>query len=92
MANLGLDKVRFIRPVFNGDTLWSESMVVSKRESKSNPQVGIVTVKTRSLNQDGEEVLSFFRTFLMYKRGQNPIKSSFPTTKEPFTAPESAEK
>lgn len=87
MANLGLDEVRFTRPVFNGDTLWSESLVVSKRESKSKPEAGIVTIKTRTLNQDGYEVLSFLRTFLMYKRGHKPASSSFPVAKDPFTAP-----
>lgn len=86
MANLALDEVRFTRPVFNGDTLWSESMVIAKRESRSRPQAGIVTIKTRTLNQDGEEVLSFLRTFYMYRRGAKPGDSSFPDPKESFTA------
>ena len=49
--------------MFAGDTLFSESLVLEKRESGSRPQAGIVTVKTRTLNQDGDEVLSFRRTF-----------------------------
>jgi acyl dehydratase len=67
-ANLGLDEVRFTAPVFAGDTLWSESLVLDKRGSASRPHAGVVTVKTRMLNQDGREVLSFRRTFYVYKR------------------------
>lgn len=87
-ANLGVDKVRFARPVFVGDTLWSESLVVAKRQSKSRPQAGIVTIKTRALNQQGEEVLSFLRTFYVHMRGAGRVKSTFPHAKTPFNAPE----
>ena len=44
-------------PVFAGDTLYSESIVLEKRESASRPHAGIVTVRTRTLNQDGDEVV-----------------------------------
>ena len=57
---------------FAGDTLYAESTVLSKRESKSRPTQGIVTVSTRGLNQDGKEVMSFERTMLIYKRGHSP--------------------
>jgi itaconyl-CoA hydratase len=46
--------------------------VLSKRESKSRPTQGIVTVSTRGLNQDGKVVMSFERTMLIYKRGHSP--------------------
>src|SRR6202023_1441646 len=72
VANLGWDKVRATAPVFAGDTLYAESTVVSKRESRSRPTQGIVTVSTRGLNQDGKEVMSFERTMLIYKRGRSP--------------------
>ncbi|MEU3270494.1 MaoC family dehydratase [Saccharomonospora sp. NPDC006951] len=88
-ANLGLDKVKLTLPVFAGDTLWSESMVLSKRESASRPQAGIVTIKTRTLNQNGEEVLSFMRTFYVHKRGADRSGSSFPEAVTPFTVGES---
>jgi acyl dehydratase len=52
-ANLGWDEIRMTHPVFAGDTLWSESIVLEKRESASRPHAGIVTVRTRTLNQDG---------------------------------------
>jgi acyl dehydratase len=69
IANLGWDKIKLSHPVFAGDTLWSESLVLSKRESASRPYAGIVTIKTRTINQNGEQVLSFVRTFYIYKRG-----------------------
>jgi itaconyl-CoA hydratase len=72
VANLGWDKVKATGPVFAGDTLYAESTVLHKRESKSRPTQGIVTVSTRGLNQDGVEVISFERTMLIYKRGESP--------------------
>jgi acyl dehydratase len=68
-ANLQMDEIKLTHPVFAGDTLWSASLVLTERESKSRPHAGIVTVRTRTLNQDGEEVCSFLRTFYVYKRG-----------------------
>lgn len=85
VANLGWERVRLSHPVFAGDTLWSESIVVQKRESKSRPQAGIVTVKTRSLNQDGDEVLSFVRTFLVRKQRAGNPGALFPDAKSPLT-------
>ena len=72
VANLGWDKVKATHPVFAGDTLYAESTVLHKRESKSRPTQGIVTVSTRGVNQDGVEVMSFERTMLIYKRGHSP--------------------
>jgi itaconyl-CoA hydratase len=72
VANLGWDKVKATHPVFAGDTLYAESTVLSKRESKSRPTQGIVTVSTRGVNQDGKEVMSFERTMLVYRRGHSP--------------------
>jgi itaconyl-CoA hydratase len=72
VANLGWDKVKATHPVFAGDTLYAESTVLHKRESKSRPTQGIVTVSTRGVNQDGVQVMSFERTMLIYKRGHSP--------------------
>jgi len=69
VANLGWENVRLTRPVFIGDTLYAESEVLAIRESKSREHQGIVTVKTRGLNQDGDEVISFERAMLIPKRG-----------------------
>ncbi len=71
-ANLGWDEVRLPKPVFEGDTIYSQSEVVDKRESKSRPNVGIVTVATTGFNQDGVVVITFKRTLMVYKRGHAP--------------------
>lgn len=84
-ANLGLDKVTLTRPVFAGDTLFSESLVLAKRESASRPHAGIVTVKTRALNQEGDEVLSFERVFYVHKRAASTARGTFPHAKTPLT-------
>ncbi len=56
-ANLGWDEVRLPAPVFEGDTIYSRSEVLEKRESRSRPNVGIVVVQTTSYNQDGKTVI-----------------------------------
>ena len=71
-ANLGWDEVRLPAPVFEGDTIYSQSEVLEKRESRSRPTLGIVTVKTTGFNQDGKVVITFRRTLMVYKRGHAP--------------------
>ncbi|WP_169988601.1 MULTISPECIES: MaoC family dehydratase [unclassified Microbispora] len=84
-ANLGWDDIKMTHPVFAGDTLWSESIVLDKRESASRPHAGIVTVRTRTLNQDGKEVCSFKRTFYVYRRGAEQIEGVFPVAERPLS-------
>ncbi|MFN8569885.1 MAG: MaoC family dehydratase [Kouleothrix sp.] len=72
MANLGWEAVRLPAPVFEGDTIYSYSEVLSTRESRSRPNVGIVTVRTTGYNQNGTVVITFERTIMVYKRGQAP--------------------
>jgi itaconyl-CoA hydratase len=69
IANLGMEDVRFTAPVFAGDTLYGESEVLAKRESKSRPGQGIVTIVTRGFNQDGVMVCTFKRNMLIPARG-----------------------
>ena len=69
MTNLGWDEARLPHLVFEGDTIYSKSEVLSKRESKSQPNVGIVTVKIAGFNHDGTVVIDSTRTFIAYKRG-----------------------
>ena len=59
-------------PVFAGDTLYAQSEVLSARESKSRPTMGIVEVKTTGYKQDGTVVMIFRRAILVYKRGHLP--------------------
>lgn len=87
-ANLGWDDIKMTHPVFAGDTLYSESIVLEKRESSSRPGAGIVTVRTRTLNQDGTEVCSFKRTFYVYKHGAEQLQDVFPVAKKPLTLDE----
>lgn len=69
IANLGWKEINLTGPVFPGDTLYAESEVLEKRESKSRPTQGIVTVHTRAFNQDGTAVMNFVRSALVPKRG-----------------------
>jgi itaconyl-CoA hydratase len=71
-ANLQWDEVTMPHPLFEGDTIYSESEVLDKRESKSRSDVGIVRVKTTGFNQDHAIVMEFKRTFMVYKRGRQP--------------------
>src|SRR5205807_8381234 len=59
LANLGWDEVRLPNPLFEDDTLYSSSEVLETRESKSRPNVGIVTVRTMGYKQDGTVVVTF---------------------------------
>ena len=69
IANLGWDKVRLSGPVFIGDTLYAESQVLSKRESNSRPNQGIVSVETKGIKQDKSVVISFERSMLIPFKG-----------------------
>jgi acyl dehydratase len=68
VANLGMDEVRFPKPVFHGDTLRIESEVLELRESKSRPQNGIVVFAHRAINQRNEIVASCKRSALMLRK------------------------
>jgi acyl dehydratase len=65
IANLGWRKVTLPAPVFAGDTLYAETEVLSVRDSRSRPGQGIVEVRTRGVNQRGETVIEFERSFLI---------------------------
>lgn len=80
-VNLGWDEVRMPAPVFEGDTIYAQTEVLSTRESKSRPNMGIVEVKTTGFKEDGTIVMTFRRTIMVYKRGQEP-KVPVPTPKK----------
>jgi acyl dehydratase len=67
-VNLGWTEIRLPHPVFVGDTIRSETEVTGVRESRSRPAQGIVSVRTRGLNQRDEVVCEFERSFLIPKR------------------------
>ena len=67
VANLGMDEVRFPKPLFPGDTIHIQTEVLEVRESKSRPNNGIVTFAHRAFNQNDELVGECKRTALMLK-------------------------
>jgi acyl dehydratase len=74
IANLGWTNIRLTAPVFAGDTITSESEVTGKRESRSRPDAGIVTVVSRGFKQDGTLICDFERTILVARRS-HPIET-----------------
>jgi len=76
VANLGWKNVQFPTPVLAGDTIYAESEILGKRESQSRPAQAVLHVKTRAVNQRGEEVCSFERRLLIYKRGLGPYEAA----------------
>ena len=69
IGNLGWDKIKLSAPVFTGDTIYAESEVLDKRESRSRPTQGIVTVKTTGKKADGTVFMTYERAFLVPKEG-----------------------
>ncbi len=84
VANLAWNDIKLSAPVFIGDTLYAESIVTGLRESKSRPHVGIVSVHTRGLNQDGTVVLSFDRTVMVSRRDAPQGTGVFPQASQPI--------
>lgn len=72
-VNLGWDEVRMPAPVFEGDTIYAQTEVLSARASKSRPHMGVVEVKTTGFKQDGTVVMTFRRSLLVYKRAHVPV-------------------
>jgi len=81
IANLEVEELKHPRPTFHGDTIYAETTVLDRRESASRPDRGIVTVETRGLNQRGEEVCTFRRKVMVYKR------ASAPPRRRPYPSP-----
>jgi acyl dehydratase len=75
---LGWDWIRIPNPVFAGDTLYAETEVVSLRESKSRPEQGIVKVRTTGINQNGQVVIEYERSVMVWKRVHAPQVKLFP--------------
>jgi len=69
IANLGWNDIKMPAPLFAGDTLYGESQVLQKRESKSRSNAGIVLIKTWGKNQNGIVVCEYKRSVLVPKRG-----------------------
>ena len=84
-ANLAWTDIKLPKPVFEGDTLYAESEILERRESSSNPSVGIVSMRCRGINQRHEVVIEYKRTFMVYKRDAPEVTETFPLTDESWT-------
>jgi acyl dehydratase len=81
VANLGWTDIRLTHPVYVGDTIYAESICLDARESASRPEMGIIRMKTRGLNQDGDEVVTWFRSVMIPKRSSGIGQGYFPRAK-----------
>jgi acyl dehydratase len=79
---LGWDQITLPNPLFAGDTLYSESEVLEKRESKTKPQWGIVKVRTRGIQQEGKVVIDYKRSVMVWKKDHAPHRDIFPKVQE----------
>ena len=84
MANLGWESIELMHPLFVGDTVYAESLVLDLKGSNSRPYAGIVTVRTQGLNQDGDVCMRFKRSVMVYRRDNPYDKDIFPVAKTPI--------
>ena len=80
IANLGWTDIKMPAPVFVGDTIYAESEVLDKRESKSRPHQGIVKARTIGMKADGTVVMSYERSMLIPRQG-HAVTDTGPTPK-----------
>jgi acyl dehydratase len=73
IANLEVESLRHSKPTFHGDTIYAETRVLGKRESSKGDR-GVVEVASKGINQRGEEVCSFTRKVLVWKRDAAPAR------------------
>ena len=87
VANLGWTDIELKHPVYIGDTLYAECVCTAKRESRNRPGLGIISMFTHGLNQDGDTVLTWKRMVMIPRRGQGIGENYFPQPKAgPLTA------
>ncbi|MET0928465.1 MAG: MaoC family dehydratase [Aeromicrobium sp.] len=87
VANLGIDDLKLTHPVYLGDTLYAESVCTDMRPSRSRPGFGIISMKTRGLNQDGDEIMSWRRSVMIPDRASGIGQGYFPQAKNgPITS------
>jgi len=85
---LGWDRIDLPNPLFEGDTVYSESEVLEMRESRSRPQWGIVKFRTRGIKQDGVVVIEYSRSVMVWKKQFAPSLNVFPEPRQQGTAGE----
>ncbi len=70
IANLEYENVKHLGPTFHGDTIYAETEILEKRESKTKPDRGILYVETRAWNQREEQVLTLRRRVMIPKKNK----------------------
>ncbi|WP_040800794.1 MaoC family dehydratase [Nocardia higoensis] len=78
ISNLAFTDIKMSHPVYEGDTLYAESLCTGLRKSESRPYAGIVSMITRGLNQDGIEVISWKRSVMVATRESGIGQNYFP--------------
>ena len=81
VANLGWTDIKLTHPAYVGDTIYAESICIDMRESASRPTMGIITMRTRGLNQDGDEIVSWTRSVMIPKKEAEIGQDYFPQAK-----------
>ena len=81
VANLSFNNLNMTHPVYLGDTLYAESLCTGVRDSKSRPGFGILTMKTRGLNQHGDTVMTWDRSVMVPRRSSGVGQNYFPNAK-----------
>ena len=81
VANLGWNNIKLTHPVYVGDTIYAESLCTDKRESSSRPTMGIISMFTRALNQDGDVIMTYDRSVMVPKRSSGIGQNYFPSAK-----------
>ena len=81
VANLGWNEIMLTHPVFVGDTIYAESICTAARESNSKPKMGIISMFTRGLNQEGVEIVTWNRSVMIPKRSSGIGQNYFPKAK-----------
>jgi acyl dehydratase len=81
VANLGWTDIRMTHPVYIGDTLYAESVCTDKRVSASRAGMGIISMITRGLNQEGVVVVSWTRSVMIPTRASGVGQHYFPQAK-----------
>lgn len=81
VANLGWTDIKLTNPLYIGDTLYAESICTDARESKSHQNMGIISMFTRGLNQDGVEIISWRRSVMIPKKSSGIGQNYFPEAK-----------
>ena len=74
IANLEVESLLHRSPTFHGDTIYAETKVIEKAESKSRDDRGVVTVETKAFNQHGDEVCFFRRKVMVWKDASAPVR------------------